>query len=150
MTWKTLSLSILQKMRKHALERMPVELGQPFAKEIRHVIYGSNQPSQQKPGIEMSFPGQWLCLMVWISLASQKADKVFETFAPAEILPAWTERDIDEMKWRKTDSKAALWTQRPATVGSPLKTKRTEDRATKDCPRVLKSNGICLQVVRLL
>lgn len=25
--------------------------GQIFAKEIRHVIDGSNQPSQQKPGI---------------------------------------------------------------------------------------------------
>lgn len=58
--WKTLSLSILQKMRKHALEGMPVELGQPFAIEIRHWINGSNPPSRQKPGAEMGFAGR-LC-----------------------------------------------------------------------------------------
>lgn len=72
MIWKTLSLSILQKMRKHVLERTPMKLGQPLAKEIRHVIYGSNQPFLQKPGIEMGFSGERLCLMVWISSTSQR------------------------------------------------------------------------------
>lgn len=29
---------------------------QSFAEESRHVIYGSTQPSQQKPGLEMGLP----------------------------------------------------------------------------------------------
>lgn len=102
MMWKTLSLSILQKMRKHALDRMPVELGQPFAIEIRHLIYGSNPPSLQKPGAEMGFAGRlWRTMVsngVWISSTSQKTDKVFVNFAPVETPPAWDERDRDGTK----------------------------------------------------
>lgn len=103
-----------------------MKLGQPLAKEIRHVIYGSNQPFLQKPGIEMGFSGERLCLMVWISLTSQRTDKVFETFTPAETLTARNERDADGMKQRKMSLRIALWRQRPEKVGSPWRTQRTK------------------------
>ena len=35
--------------------------GQPFGEEVRCVIHGSNQPSQQKPGIEMGLSIGRIC-----------------------------------------------------------------------------------------
>ena len=74
-------------MSKHAPARTPVELGQPFAEEIRRVIDGSNQPSQQKPGAGMAFAGR-LCgehCVQWRDLLNITGDgQVFENFTPTE------------------------------------------------------------------
>lgn len=65
--------------------------GQQFPKEIRHVIYGSNQPSQKKPGIELWLSRKYL----WKFLLSsglnscelhRKLTEVFENIKPTEPL----------------------------------------------------------------
>lgn len=137
MMWKTLSLPILQKMIKHALERMPVELGQPFTIKIRHLIYGSNPPSLQKPGAEMGFFRKTLWRTTvsngaWISSTSQKTNKVFVNFTPAETLPAWDERDRDGMKQKKNDSKDTATEAKTRDGGSG-------HPGTEDYSQVLKS-----------
>lgn len=48
-----------------------------------------------------------MSLMARISSMSQKTDQVCETFTPAEILPAWSERDKDGMEWRMNDSNSS-------------------------------------------
>lgn len=79
--------------------------GQPFAKEIRSVTPGTNQLSQQKPGIEMllSRKNLWRALVSngvdpFRRPTSTKTNKVFENVIPAQTLPAWNGRDRTEMK----------------------------------------------------
>lgn len=77
--------------------------GRQCPKEIRYVIYVPNQPSQQKPGIQM-----WLSRKdLWKSFLSAGSDSIklhrrltknFENFVPAETLLAWAERNRDSMK----------------------------------------------------
>ena len=54
--WKILSLSTLQKIRKHAVELIWKELLDNFATVIKCVTHGFNQASWQKLGLEMSYP----------------------------------------------------------------------------------------------
>lgn len=66
MIWEFLSLSIAKdaKIRGFTMRRASCGekakgvTGKPFgaADEIKHVIHGSSQPSQEKPGIEVDFP----------------------------------------------------------------------------------------------
>lgn len=80
--------------------------GQPFAttEEIRHVIHGSPQSSQQKPGVEMGLTRKSL----WKALLPdgvnpcdiyRRSTRFSKNVMPAETLPAYTERQRwNEMK----------------------------------------------------
>lgn len=66
------------------------------------MIYESNQPTQQNPGIEIQLSNKYLggtllsCgLDPWITW---ETDNVFNNFIPVKMLPIQTERDRGKMK----------------------------------------------------
>lgn len=73
---------------------------------------------------------QW-GLMAWIFSTSEKTDKVFEHFIPAETLPAWIERDRDEMMG-ENESEGRDMEAEAREGGSSWGTQRAEHRVTED------------------
>lgn len=104
--WKTLSLTILQKARKHALERTPKvgphTVGQRAdACDLR--IHSTPSAEARNRCAHQKTCGRPLEL---------RSSEVSENFITAQTLLAWTERDRDGMEGGVTRM-AKHWLQRP-------------------------------------
>lgn len=69
---------------------------------------------QHMVGIEMQLPTRDLyrtvfCLVAWTRMNCMGGNKDFWEFMPAEMLPGWTEGDINGMKWVKAVGILELW-----------------------------------------
>lgn len=89
MIWKTLSISILQKRRKCALERtLRLRLGN--FQEMSCAIHGSNQPSYWKPGIEMQLHRKdlyttFLSDCFGLSWIAQEKEKIWKFYTKRNV-----------------------------------------------------------------